>query len=182
VTRRAVVIVTSTRAAAGEYEDRTGPMIAAWLAEHAFSVDPVVVVADGPEVAAALAAAVASAPSLVVTTGGTGVGLGDGTPDATSALLDKALPGFSEELRRRGAASSPLSLLSRGVAGIAGSTFVVNFPGSTGGVRDGLQLLGEVVEHLLDQLAGRDHGHSLDHLGGGDHRHSLDQLGGGDHG
>ncbi|HEY5230941.1 MAG TPA: molybdenum cofactor synthesis domain-containing protein [Galbitalea sp.] len=156
--RRAVVIVTSTRAAAGEYEDRTGPVIGAWLIERAFEVAPIVVVADGPDVAAALAAAVASAADLVVTTGGTGIGAGDGTADATAALLDKLLPGFSEELRRRGAASSPFSLISRGVAGISGSTFIVNLPGSTGGVRDGLQLLGEVVDHVLDQLAGGDHG------------------------
>jgi molybdenum cofactor synthesis domain-containing protein len=156
--RRAVVIVTSTRAAAGNYQDRTGPVIASWLAEHAFEVDPVVVIADGPDVAAALAAAVASSADLVVTTGGTGIGRGDGTADATAAILDKQLPGFAEELRRRGAASTPFSLISRGVAGIAGTTFIVNLPGSTGGVRDGLQLLGEVVDHVLEQLAGGDHG------------------------
>ena len=158
MTRRAVVIVTSTRAAAGEYEDRTGPIITSWLVEHSFVTDSPVVVADGPDVAAALSAAVASDVDLVITTGGTGVGRGDGTADATAILLDKALPGFAEELRRRGAASSPFSLLSRGVAGIAGTTLIVNFPGSGGGVRDGLQLLGEVVEHVLDQLAGGDHG------------------------
>jgi molybdenum cofactor synthesis domain-containing protein len=133
-------------------------MISAWLAEHRFSVDPVVVVADGPDVADALGAAVFAGVDLVVTSGGTGVGVGDGTADATAALLDTTLPGFSEELRRRGSASTPFALMSRGVAGIAGSTFVVNLPGSTGGVRDGLGLLGEVVDHVLDQLAGGDHG------------------------
>jgi molybdenum cofactor synthesis domain-containing protein len=158
MTRRAVVIVTSTRAAAGAYEDRTGPVIAAWLAEHHFAADPIVVVSDGPDVPQALANAIASHPELVITTGGTGVGHGDGTADATSALLEKTLPGFSEELRRRGTASSPFSVLSRGVAGIAGGAFVVNLPGSTGGVQDGLQLLAEVVDHVLDQLAGGDHG------------------------
>jgi molybdenum cofactor synthesis domain-containing protein len=158
MTRRAVVIVTSTRAAAGEYEDRTGPLIVDWLGEHGFVVDAAQVVADGPEVAAALSTALAGSPELVVTTGGTGVGRNDGTADATAALLDKQLPGFSEELRRRGAAVTPHSLLTRGVAGIAGSTLIVNLPGSTGGVRDGLQLLGEVVDHVLDQLAGGDHG------------------------
>jgi molybdenum cofactor synthesis domain-containing protein len=152
------VIVTSTRAAAGNYDDRTGPVIATWLTERAFEVAPIVVVADGPDVAAALVAAVASAADLVVTTGGTGIGAGDGTADATAAILDKQLPGFSEELRRRGAASTPFSLISRGVAGVVGTTFVVNLPGSSGGVRDGLQLLGEVVDHVLDQLAGGDHG------------------------
>jgi molybdenum cofactor synthesis domain-containing protein len=158
MTRRAVVIVTSTRAAAGAYEDRTGPVILAWLAENSFAADPVVVVADGPDVASALANAIASQADLVITTGGTGVGHGDGTADATAVLLDKTLPGFSEELRRRGTASSPFSVLSRGVAGIAGSTFIVNLPGSTGGVRDGLELLGEVVDHVLDQIAGGNHG------------------------
>ena len=158
MTRRGIVIVTSTRAASGEYEDRTGPMIAAWLGDHGFAVDPVVVVPDGPEVAGALASALRSSPALVITTGGTGVGHGDGTPDATAAVLDKQLPGFSEELRRRGAAATRLSLIGRGVAGVAGSTFIVNLPGSIGGVRDGLQLLGEVVDHVLDQIAGVDHG------------------------
>ena len=158
MTRRGIVIVTSTRAARGEYEDRTGPLIAAWLADHGFAADPIVVVPDGPDVAGALATALASLPALLITTGGTGVGHGDGTPDATAAVLDKQLPGFAEELRRRGAAATPLSLISRGVAGVAGSTFIVNLPGSIGGVRDGLQLLGEVVDHLLDQIAGVDHG------------------------
>jgi molybdenum cofactor synthesis domain-containing protein len=158
MTRRAVVLVTSTRAAAGEYEDRTGPVIAEWLEEHSFSVDPIAVVPDGPGVDVALRSAIESSAELVITTGGTGVGRDDGTADATAKLLDKTLPGFSEELRRRGAASSPFSLLSRGVAGVAGTTLVVNFPGSSGGVRDGLQLLGEIVDHVLDQLAGGDHG------------------------
>ena len=112
--RRATVIVTSTRAAAGAYQDRTGPVIAEWLSEHGFEVAPIVVVADRPEVAAQLARTLASGPDLVVTTGGTGVGHGDGTADATAAVLDKTLPGFSEELRRRGFAATPLSLLSKG--------------------------------------------------------------------
>jgi molybdenum cofactor synthesis domain-containing protein len=158
MTWRATVIVTSTRAATGNYEDRTGPVISEWLTGHGFDVDPVVVVADGPDVRVALETAIASRADLVVTTGGTGVGVGDGTADATAALLDRTLPGFSEELRRRGSTSTPFALLSRGVAGTAGSTFIVNLPGSTGGVRDGLQLLGEVVDHVLEQLGGGDHG------------------------
>jgi molybdenum cofactor synthesis domain-containing protein len=158
MSRRASVIVTSTRAAAGSYEDRTGPVISGWLSERGIAVDPVIVVADGPDVPRELFRALSSHPSLIVTTGGTGVGRGDGTADATMAVLDKTLPGFAEELRRRGSASTPFALMSRGVAGVSGSTFVVNFPGSTGGVRDGLQLLGEVLDHVLDQLEGGDHG------------------------
>jgi molybdenum cofactor synthesis domain-containing protein len=155
--RTAVVIVSSTRAANGIYSDRTGPVIVEWLRARAFESDEAVVVADGPDVAAALQEAVASGASVVVTTGGTGIGRGDVTVDATLDILDSELPGFGEELRRRGSAHTPLALLSRGTAGVAGSTFVVNFPGSSGGVRDGLDLLGDVIDHVLDQLEGGTH-------------------------
>lgn len=157
MTRRAVVIVSSTRAANGIYTDRTGPLIVDWLVSRDFSTGDPIVVADGPDVAAAPRAALDSGVDLVVTTGGTGIGKDDVTADATAALLTAPLPGFSEELRRRGAATTPFALISRGVAGIAGHTFVVNLPGSTGGVRDGLQLLGEVVDHVLDQMGGGNH-------------------------
>jgi molybdenum cofactor synthesis domain-containing protein len=157
--RRAVVIVASTRAAAGDYEDRTGPVIRDWLLARDFETDAPLVVADGPDVAAALAEATAPGrAALVITTGGTGIGRGDMTVDATAALLETELPGFQEELRRRGSAHTPFALMSRGVAGLVGDCFVVNLPGSPGGVRDGLQLLGEVVEHVLEQRAGVAHG------------------------
>lgn len=157
MTRQAAVIVSSTRAANGIYTDRTGPLIVDWLVSRDFSTGDPIVVADGPDVAAALRAALDSGVDLVVTTGGTGIGKDDVTADATAALLTAPLPGFSEELRRRGAATTPFALISRGVAGVAGRTFVVNLPGSTGGVRDGLQLLGEVIDHVLDQLDGGNH-------------------------
>jgi molybdenum cofactor synthesis domain-containing protein len=157
VTRRAAVVVTSTRAASGQYLDRTGPVIVEWLRSRGFETDAPEVVADGPRVGIALRAAIESGVDVLLTTGGTGIGVGDVTADATIALLDKVLPGFNEELRRRGSAVTPFALMSRGVAGIAGSTFVVNLPGSTGGVQDGLQLLDEVLDHVLDQLAGGTH-------------------------
>ena len=116
-----------------------------------------VVVEDGPDVAAALRAALAQGVDLLVTTGGTGIGTGDVTPEATASVIERELPGFNEELRRRGAAVTPFAILSRGIAGVAGRTFVVNLPGSTGGVRDGLALLGEVADHVLDQLGGGSH-------------------------
>lgn len=155
--RRAAVIVTSTRAAAGVYLDRTGPVIRAWLAERGFVVGDPVVVADGDAVPLVLAAELATAPDVLVTTGGTGVAPGDGTADAVRRVLDVELPGIGEELRRRGSATTPRALLSREVAGLAGRTVVLTLPGSPGGVADGLALFGEVLDHLLEQRDG--HGH-----------------------
>ena len=155
--RNAVAIVSSTRAAAGIYADRTGPAIREWLLARGFETGDPVVVPDGPDVALALQRAIDSNADLVITTGGTGIGPGDMTADATARVLTAELPGFQEELRRRGSAATPFALLSRGRAGLAGRTFIVNLPGSLGGVRDGLDLLGEVVDHVLDQLAGDTH-------------------------
>ncbi|MGB4776907.1 MogA/MoaB family molybdenum cofactor biosynthesis protein, partial [Microbacterium sp.] len=95
---------------------------------------------------------------LVVTTGGTGVSPTDVTPEQTAPLLVRHLPGIAEELRRRGAASTPFAVLSRGLAGVAASgAVVVNLPGSVGGVRDGIAVLDAVLDHLVDQIAGGDH-------------------------
>ncbi len=152
MTRAATVLVVSTRAAAGVYEDRTGPLISAWLRERGFTVR--VEVAPDAGAAEALAALLDDAPAVLLTTGGTGVAPGDRTPEATRALLDAELPGIVEEVRRRGASVTPTAVLSRAVAGVAGSTFVMNLPGSPGGVRDGLAVLDTVLDHLLDQLTG----------------------------
>jgi len=154
--RSVAVIVASTRAATGVYEDRTGPIIADWFTARGWIVDRINVVVDGDPVRAALEAAIPSV-DVVVTTGGTGISPTDRTPEMTLPLLDRELPGVIEELRRRGAASTPLAALSRGHAGIAGWTFVVNLPGSTGGVRDGLSVLGDLIDHIVDQLHGVDH-------------------------
>ncbi|KQP54559.1 molybdenum cofactor biosynthesis protein B [Agreia sp. Leaf283] len=157
-TRTACVIVASTRAATGVYDDRTGPVIAEWLRSRGWAEPLVQVVPDGEEVAAALQDAVASGVDLVVTTGGTGVNPSDRTPEATLPLLDRELPGVMEAIRLRGSASTPLAALSRGHAGIArGTTFVVNLPGSTGGVKDGLAVLDDLLDHVIDQLHGGDH-------------------------
>jgi len=148
----AIVIVSSTRAAAGEYADTTGPQIAAWLEERHYSTQTEVV-ADA-DIASAVSAAVAAHPAVIITTGGTGVGPSDYTPEATAALLDRELPGVAEAIRARGVAKTPTAALSRGLAGIAGGTVVVNLPGSVGGVKDGLAVLGELLEHLVGQVAG----------------------------
>lgn len=156
MTRRAAVLVASTRAAAGTYEDRTGPVIADWLRARGFeSADPVIV-ADAA-IADALAELLTQHPDVILTTGGTGVSPDDRTPEATRALLDMELPGIAEEVRRRGAEVTPTAILSRATAGVAGRTLVMNLPGSTGGVRDGLAVLDQVLDHLLDQIAGGDH-------------------------
>lgn len=156
MTRTAAVLVASTRAAAGTYEDRTGPVIAGWLRSRGFEVTGPVVVADAA-IATSLAELIAQHPDVLLTTGGTGVAPDDRTPEATRALLNAELPGLVEEVRRRGADTAPSAILSRGVAGVAGRTFVMNLPGSSGGVRDGLAVLDGVLDHLLDQLDGGDH-------------------------
>lgn len=158
MTRRAAVLVASTRAAAGAYEDRTGPVIADWLHARGFEVAGPVIVADAA-IADALAELFAQHPDLILTTGGTGVSPDDRTPEATRAMLDLELPGIAEEVRRRGTAVTPTAILSRAVAGVAGRTLVMNLPGSTGGVRDGLAVLDDVLDHVLDQISGGDHSH-----------------------
>jgi molybdenum cofactor synthesis domain-containing protein len=154
----AVVITCSTRAAAGVYPDRSGPIIVEALRGWGLVVGNVVVVPDGPDVEVALRAAISTGAALVVTTGGTGLTLTDGTPEATGRVVDRLVPGIAEAIRAAGVqAGIPSAMLSRGVSGVAGRTLVVNLPGSTGGVRDGLSVLQPVVAHALSQIQGGDH-------------------------
>ena len=156
---RAVVVVASTRAADGTYEDRTGPVIVDALNTWGYAVTGPVVVEDGEPVGAALRAALSTRPAVVLTTGGTGIAPSDATPEQTEPLLQRHLPGIPEAIRAAGlAAGVAPAVLSRGVAGVAGPTLVVNLPGSRGGVRDALGILQGVLEHALDQLGGGDHG------------------------
>jgi molybdenum cofactor synthesis domain-containing protein len=156
-TRRAVVVVASNRAAAGVYADRTGPIIVDWLCERGYQTQDPVVVPDGSPVRDAVAAAVADAVDVVLTTGGTGISPTDRTPEATEPLLDRRLPGLADAIRSAGLPQVPTAVLSRGLAGVAGRTLVVNLPGSTGGVRDGLGVLEGVLDHAIEQLHGADH-------------------------
>ena len=149
----AAVIVASTGGAAGTREDTTGPVIAAWLTARGYSVDAVTIVADA-NIAAELARVVATAPSVLLTTGGTGLSPTDQTPEGTLPLLDRQLPGIAEAIRAKGLAVTPTAALSRAVAGISGGTIIVNLPGSPGGVKDGLSVLDGVLDHLVAQVHG----------------------------
>ncbi|WP_309111795.1 MogA/MoaB family molybdenum cofactor biosynthesis protein [Saccharothrix sp.] len=155
--RTARVVTASNRASAGVYADRGGPIIVSWLRERGFETPDPVVVPDGDPVAEALREAVAAGVAVVITTGGTGISPTDRTPEATRSVLDFEVPGVADAIRMSGWPRVPTAVLSRGVAGVAGRTFVVNLPGSTGGVRDGLDVLGTLLEHAVDQVAGGDH-------------------------
>jgi len=156
---RARVVVASNRASAGVYADTSGPLLVAGLRELGCEVDDaaVVVVPDGAPVGAALRQAVADGMDVVLTSGGTGVSPTDRTPDVTREVLDYEIPGIAEAIRAHSRDAVPTAVLSRGVAGVAGRTLIVNLPGSTGGARDGLAVLRPVLAHTVDQIHGGDH-------------------------
>jgi molybdenum cofactor synthesis domain-containing protein len=156
---RAVVITASNRAYAGVYEDRSGKALADGMRELGFAVEgPHVRPDDVDELEAVLRAAVDMDFDVILTTGGTGLSPTDVTPEATGRVIEREAPGIAEAVRRYGVDNGvPTSVLSRGLAGTAARTLIVNLPGSTGGVRDALAVLGPLLPHVVSQLRGGDH-------------------------
>jgi molybdenum cofactor synthesis domain-containing protein len=154
---RALVITASNRASAGIYEDKSGKLLVELLAGAGCDVEGPRVVPDGDPVEAALWAGVAEGYDVIVTTGGTGLTPADLTPEMTARVIDKEIPGIAEAIRQVSRDKVPTSILSRGLAGQKGSTLIVNLPGSSGGVRDGMAVLSPVLQHAVDQIRGGDH-------------------------
>jgi molybdenum cofactor synthesis domain-containing protein len=157
----ACVITVSDRSFAGEREDRGGPIAVGLLREAGWHCPDAEIVADGADsVSDALRRALGRGAKLIITTGGTGIAPRDETPEGTRPVLTRELPGIAEELRRHGLADTPKSVLSRGLAGVVDpfGALVVNLPGSTNAVASGIPIVLTVAEHIVDQLAGGDHG------------------------
>ena len=154
----ATVVVASNRAAAGVYDDTTGPLIVDTLRSLGFEVGEPVVRPDGDPVGEAIREAIAQGARVVLTTGGTGLTPTDRTPEVTRPLLDFEVPGIAEAIRAAGVAKGvPTASLSRGLAGVAGTCLVVNLPGSRGGVKDALAVLEPLLVHAVEQIVGSDH-------------------------
>jgi molybdenum cofactor synthesis domain-containing protein len=153
----ALVITVSDRVAAGEAEDLSGPAVTAALVGHGFKVVGAVVVSDDVEQVAAALREAALTAALVVTTGGTGLGARDRTPEATTAVAGVLVPGLAEAIRRAGSASTPMAILSRGVAAVVGKSLVLNLPGSPAGAVESLEAVAAVLPHAIEVLSGADH-------------------------
>jgi len=152
---RAAVLTVSDRASAGTMADESGPAVHRLLAAAGFEVSDVVVVPDERERIAAFLVEAAADHALVVTTGGTGLGPRDVTPDATRPLLDYEVPGLAEQMRAVGLRSTPMAALSRSLAGVIGRTLVVNLPGSVRGATESLEAIVPVLGHAIGLLAGQ---------------------------
>jgi molybdenum cofactor synthesis domain-containing protein len=154
---RAHVITISDRVSAGQMEDQSGPALIRLLTAAQFDASgPEVVPDDRLRIGDAVVAAAAGGADVVITTGGTGLGPRDITPQATSAVIDFEVPGLGEAMRRAGAASTPMAALSRGIAGVRGTTLVVNVPGSVKGATESLEAVMPMLGHAIRLL----HGHT----------------------
>ncbi|HEX5450143.1 MAG TPA: MogA/MoaB family molybdenum cofactor biosynthesis protein [Gaiellaceae bacterium] len=154
----AAVLTVSDRVSRGEAEDGSGALLEELLRGDGYEVERRLVPDEADQIARAIEELAASS-QLVLTTGGTGLAARDVTPEATRTVLRREAPGIAETLRADSAAKTPHGLLSRGVAGVVGSTLVVNLPGSTGGCRDGYAILRPALSHALELLAGEPTAH-----------------------
>lgn len=152
--RTAIVIVASTRAAAGIYDDRSGPIAVDFLRRKGFDCPDARIVPDA-EIAAAVAAAFAEKPAVILTSGGTGLTHDDRTVEAVAPHITRELPGIAVAFWQKGLESVPTAVASRAIAGVNGSTFAMTLPGSTGGVKDGCAVLEELIVPIVDMLEGK---------------------------
>jgi len=150
----AAVLTVSDGVSAGVRDDRSGDVLAELLGEEGFEVERRVVADDATQIADAIRALADTGARLVLTTGGTGFAPRDVTPEATRTVLDREAPGLAEAIRADAIARTPHALLSRGVAGLLGTTLVVNLPGSPGGCRDGFEVVRPALHHGLELAAG----------------------------
>ncbi|MGH9476284.1 MAG: MogA/MoaB family molybdenum cofactor biosynthesis protein [Terriglobales bacterium] len=155
--RRAIVITVSDRSARSERADTSGPRVAALLREHGFEVVAEAIVPDQPRTLVAALRAASRAAALVVTSGGTGFGPRDHTPEATARVVERPAPGLSEAMRAAGGRTQPRAWLSRGIAGLRGRSLILNLPGSPGGAAASLAAVIQILPHALDTAAGGDH-------------------------
>jgi molybdenum cofactor synthesis domain-containing protein len=176
---RALAVTVSNRAAAGVYEDRSGPVLVELLRQAGCDVvDGPLVIPDGEAVEQVLRDSVTAGYDVAVTTGGTGLTPTDQTPEMTRRVIDREIPGIAESLRGAGAAAGvPSAILSRGLAGVASRTLIVNLPGSSGGVRDGMDVLRQILVHAVDQIRGGDHPRPAAEHGHPEHGHAEHENG-----
>ena len=149
---KAAVLTVSDRVSRGEAEDSSGPAAAELLGELGFDVVSIEVVADGVDSVSAALSALLPQVGLIVTSGGTGLSARDLTPEATSVVIERSAPGLAEAMRAATFGKNPHGMLSRGVAGIAGSSLIVNLPGSERAVRESLAVIGPALWHAVELL------------------------------
>lgn len=156
---RVSVLTISDSVAAGKSEDRSGPSVAARCTELGWMIVSSAVRADDRTAIEEFLRATADSgdADVIFTTGGTGVGPRDVTPEATAAVIERAIPGFPEQMRAAGVAKTPRAILSRGVSGIRGKTIIINLPGSPRGAVDSLNVIAELLPHSIDVLHGARH-------------------------